>query len=252
MTIKAIRLFENGFISQPFAFGGEDGREAFDDQIFYRSSLQNFAIETGDETILVDTGLNVDVELPPHEYGAPLDMGDKTGTYLEALARAGVDKDKVTKILVTHKHADHTDELQQFPEAEIFIAPEDSITLMPRLAGLKVNKCQFTDGPYYEFERTQIVAPGVRYIFAPGHTRGNCIVVAESDGLFYMLAGDVTYCDAALKANKFSTATDDKKAARDTLDRVRSFIKARPTVYLSSHCPEGYESLALKRVMRLA
>ena len=57
---------------------------------------------------------------------------------------------------------------------------------------------------------------------------------------------------AALKANKFSTATDDKTAARDTLDRVRAFIKARPTVYLTSHCPEGYESLALKRVMKLA
>ena len=26
MEIKAIHLFENGFISQPFAFGGEDGK----------------------------------------------------------------------------------------------------------------------------------------------------------------------------------------------------------------------------------
>ncbi len=28
MTIKAIRMFDGGFISQPFAFGGEDGKEA--------------------------------------------------------------------------------------------------------------------------------------------------------------------------------------------------------------------------------
>ena len=26
MTIKAIRMFDGGFISQPFAFGGEDGK----------------------------------------------------------------------------------------------------------------------------------------------------------------------------------------------------------------------------------
>ena len=251
MTIKAVHLFENGFISQPFAFGGEDGKEAFDDQIYYRSSLQNFAIVTGSETILVDTGLDSTIEMPPREYGAPLCMGDRTGSYLDALAKAGIDKASVTKILVTHKHADHTDELKNFPDAEIFIAPEDTCTLMPRLAGLKVNKCQFSDGPYREFERSQTIAPGVHYIFAPGHTRGNSIVVVEDGDLFYMLAGDVTYCDAALKANKFSTATDDKKAARDTLDRVRAFIKARPTVYLTSHCPEGYESLALKRVMKL-
>lgn len=235
MTIKAIHLFEHGFISQPFAFGGEDGKEAFDDQIYYRSSLQNFAVDLGDEVILVDTGLDSGLELPPREYGTPLDMGDRVAPYMDALATAGIDPGRVTKILVTHKHADHTDELKRFPDAEIFIAPQDTITL--RLPGLRVNKCQFTDGPYFEFEKSQTIAPGVHYIFAPGHTRGNSIVVVESDGLFYMLAGDVTYCDAALKANKFSTATDDKVAARDTLNRVRTFIKARPTVrcFLTGH-----------------
>ena len=32
MTIKAIRMFDGGFISQSFAFGGEEGKEAFDEQ----------------------------------------------------------------------------------------------------------------------------------------------------------------------------------------------------------------------------
>ena len=121
-----------------------------------------------------------------------------------------------------------------------------------KLEGENIVRCPFSDGAYYEFERSQIIAPGVRYVFAPGHTKGNSIIIAEDDGLFYMMHGDVTYCDAALKANKLSIIFEDKAAARDTLDRVRAFIKARPTVYLSTHCPEGYESLALKRVMKLA
>ncbi len=79
----------------------------------------------------------------------------------------------------------------------------------------------------------------------------NSIVVAESNGLYYMMHGDVTYCDAALKANKLSIVFEDKEAARDTLDRVREFVTHHPTVYLSTHCPEGYENLALKRVMKL-
>lgn len=29
MTIKAIRMLDGGFITQPFAFGGEEGKEAF-------------------------------------------------------------------------------------------------------------------------------------------------------------------------------------------------------------------------------
>ncbi len=49
-------MFDGGFMNQPFAFGGEEGKEAFDEQIIYRSSLQNFLIDTGKEVILVDTG----------------------------------------------------------------------------------------------------------------------------------------------------------------------------------------------------
>ena len=71
------------------------------------------------------------------------------------------------------------------------------------------------------------------------------------DGLFYMLHGDVTYTDAALKANKLSVVFEDIKAARETLDRVRQFVKDQPTVYLSTHCPEGYENLEMKRVITL-
>ena len=66
-----------------------------------------------------------------------------------------------------------------------------------------------------------------------------------------MLHGDVTYCDAALKANKLSIVFEDKDAARQTLDRVREFITAYPTVYLSTHCPEGYENLEMNRIMKL-
>ncbi len=36
MKISAVHLYEHGFISQPFAFGGEDGKDKFDDQIYYR------------------------------------------------------------------------------------------------------------------------------------------------------------------------------------------------------------------------
>ena len=48
-----------------------------------------------------------------------------------------------------------------------------------------------------------------------------------------------------------SIVFEDKEAARQTLDRVREFIMQNPTVYLSTHCPEGYENLELKRVMKL-
>ena len=30
MKIQAVKFYKNGFMNQPFAFGGEDGMEAFD------------------------------------------------------------------------------------------------------------------------------------------------------------------------------------------------------------------------------
>ena len=249
MTIKAIRMFDGGFISQPFAFGGEEGKEAFDDQMYYRNSLQNYAIDLGDEVILADTGMD-DGFSQPRAAGAPLYMGDRVSGYMDALKAAGIDPARVTKILITHKHNDHTDHIKSFPNAKVYLSPEEADAM--KLDGADIVRCPFSDGPYHEFERSQIIAPGVRYIFAPGHTKGNSIIIAENEGLFYMMHGDVTYCDAALKANKLSVIFEDKAAARDTLDRVRAFVKARPTVYLPTHCPEGYESLALKRVMKLA
>lgn len=47
MLIKAIKFRKDGFYSQPFAFGGEEGPEKFDKNVRYRGTLQNYLIDTG-------------------------------------------------------------------------------------------------------------------------------------------------------------------------------------------------------------
>jgi glyoxylase-like metal-dependent hydrolase (beta-lactamase superfamily II) len=241
-------MYDGGFMNQPFAFGGEEGKDSFDDQIIYRSSLQNFLIDTGDEVILVDTGFDNGTAPQVKKLGAPLYMGAPVADYMDAFAALGYKPEQVTKILVTHKHPDHTAALQHFPNAKIYIGPEDADAM--KLNGDNIVRAEYGT-PYHNFPNAQKVAEGIWFIEAKGHTKGNSIVIAEQDGLFYMFHGDVTYCDAALKANKLSIVFEDKVAARETLDRVREFIRKEPTVYLSTHCPEGYENLELKRVMKL-
>ena len=248
MKIKAIRMFDGGFMNQPFAFGGEEGREAFDEQIIYRSSLQNFLIDTGDEVILIDTGFKTGYAAPAKKYGAPLYMGEKMADYMEAFAATGYKPEQVTKILITHKHNDHSDCIGEFPNAKVYIAPEDADAM--KLEGDNIVRAGYGEA-YHNFPNAMQVADGLWFIEAKGHTRGNSIVILEDGDLFYMFHGDVTYCDAALKANKLSIVFEDLQAARETLDRVREFIAAHPTVYLSTHCPEGYENLEMKRVMKL-
>jgi glyoxylase-like metal-dependent hydrolase (beta-lactamase superfamily II) len=248
MEIKAIRLFDGGFMNQPFAFGGES-KEGTDEQIIYRSSLQNFLIDMGDEVILVDTGLPKEFAAPAKKLGSPLYMGEKVQDYMDGLAELGYKPEQVTKILITHKHPDHTGVIANFPNAKVYISPEDA-DAMKLPEGGNIVRSEYKDS-YKNFPRAEKVAEGVWFIEAKGHTKGNSIVIAEQDGLYYMFHGDVTYCDAALKANKLSIVFEDQAAARETLDRVREFIQQNPTVYLSTHCPEGYENLELKRVMKL-
>ena len=64
MTIKAIPMYKDGFVQQPFVFGGEEGKDALDASIRYPQSLQNFVVDTGDEVILVDTGVPDDFAMP--------------------------------------------------------------------------------------------------------------------------------------------------------------------------------------------
>jgi glyoxylase-like metal-dependent hydrolase (beta-lactamase superfamily II) len=175
-------------------------------------------------------------------------MGEKIADYMDAFSALGYKPEQVTKILVTHKHPDHTGALEYFPNAKIYISPEDADAM--KLEGENIVRASYGQA-YRNFPHAQQVADGIWYIKAKGHTNGTSIVIVENDGLFYMLHGDVTYCDAALKANKLSIVFEDIKAARETLDRVREFIQNNPTVYLSTHCPEGYENLEMKRVMTL-
>ena len=249
MKIKAVKLYENGFVTRPFALGGEDGAEKFDAKVRYRSSIQNYLIDTGKEVILVDTGMPLEAPEMVVEENTQIYIGSRIKDYVSALKALGYRPEQVTKILVTHKHADHTGELRSFPNAKIYLSPEEADAL--ELSGENVVRVKYQSGPYHTFDASEKIADGVYLLPAKGHTSGNSIVIAECDGLFYMMHGDVTYTDEALYENKLSVVFEDLAAARDTLDRVRAFIRKNPTVYCSTHTPLGYENLEAKRVVDL-
>jgi len=125
MQIKAIQFRKDGFYTQPFVFGGEEGTDKFDKNVRYRGSLQNYLIDTGDEVILVDTGLPAGTpEEVPDETRAAF-TGKDICSYMEAFAALGYKPEQVTKILLTHRHSDHSGELRSFPAAKIYVNAEE-------------------------------------------------------------------------------------------------------------------------------
>ena len=249
MEIKTLKLYENGFMTQPFACGLEDGVEKFDPNVKYRSSLQNFLIDTGKEVILVDTGVPEDFPDMVVDEKTQIYMGTKIANYVDALKNLGYQPEQVSKILITHKHPDHTGQLKHFPNAKVYISRVEADAM--DLKGDNIIRVDFTDGVYKNFEKSQKIADGIYYIFAPGHTTGTSIIIAEDGDLNYMIHGDVTYTDEALYMNKLSVATEDKVAARDTLNRVREFIRNNKTIYVSTHTQLGYENIENKKIVDL-
>ncbi len=250
MKIKAVKFARDGFMMKSFAFGGglEKGAISPDEKL--PSCLQNYLIDTGSEVILVDTGLPAETpDIPPRE-GALIYVGKPIQSYISALKELGYEPEQVTKILVTHKHPDHTGELLSFPNAKIYISRIEADAM--KLQGENIVRVDFTDGPYQNFEKSQKITDGIYYVFAPGHTLGNSIVIVEDEGLYYLIHGDVTYTDEALYENRQSVVFENLEQAHDTLNRVREFVKKNPTIYLSTHTPQGYQNLEAKKVIRLS
>ena len=100
MIIKAVKFRTDGFYTQPFVFGGEEGAENFDKNIRYRGSLQNYLIDTGSDVILIDTGLPAGTPEEVPDENSALYTGKDISSYMDALAALGYKPEQVTKILL--------------------------------------------------------------------------------------------------------------------------------------------------------
>lgn len=249
IKVIPLKYYDNGFMTQAFAFGGTRDKDKCKD-IRYTSSLQNFLIDDGNEVILSDTGMpNETPEFSKDNPNMPLYMGKKIGTFKEAFEATGYKIEDVTKIVVTHKHPDHTGELRMFPNAKIYISETEADNM--KLTGDNVIRVKFTDGAFKNFPESQRITDTLVMVKAEGHTKGNSVSILQDGDIYYMFHGDVTYCDAALKANELSIIFEDKDKARETLTRVREFIKNNKTIYCSTHCPEGYLNVDQHKIMKL-
>ncbi|MBX4263051.1 MBL fold metallo-hydrolase [Clostridium estertheticum] len=249
MKIIALEFYKNGEMREAFALGGSMKKEDVDQNKVYPASLQNYLIDTGKELILVDTGLPVETPTFERTPNQMLYMGDKIADFVAALKNVGYKPSDIDKVVITHKHPDHSGELRLFNDSKIYISETEANDM--KLDSKNIIKVKFEDGKYKNFESSQIIADGIIMLPAPGHTNGNSIVVVEDNALYYMIHGDITYTDEALRRNELSVVFEDKDLAAKSLSKVREFIKQNDTVYLSTHTPEGVNSLEEKLVMKL-
>lgn len=249
MKILALEFYRNGEMREEFAFGGSLSKEEMHNDKTYPASLQNYLIDTGEEVILVDTGLPIETPEFKREPNQKLYMGDKIADFKTTLQNLGYKIENVNKIIITHKHPDHSGTLELFPNARVYISSIEADAM--KLDGENIVRVDFKSGKYKSFDNSEMISPGIFMLPAYGHTNGNSIAVVEQDNIHYMIHGDVTYTDEALIGNHLSVVFENKEAAEKTLENIRTFIKENDTVYLSTHTPQALYSLKHNKIMKI-
>lgn len=172
-------------------------REAFD------WALNEVVVRSGGQTILIDSGLGVEVPDFP-----------RAGHLVQRLDAAGIDLASVTDVVLTHMHFDHVGGLlvegvkeRLSPDLRIHVAaaevkfwasPDFSRTAMgPVLEGVASRASKEFLNEYRSqlrtFETEYEVAPGVVVTRTGGHTPGHSVVRLASGGDRLMFAGDAVF-----------------------------------------------------------
>lgn len=90
-----------------------------------KRAIRRREIDTGSEVILVDTGLPTGTPEENPDENSPAFTGKDICSCMEAFAALGYKPEQVTKILLTHKHSDHSGELRSFPNAKIYVNADE-------------------------------------------------------------------------------------------------------------------------------
>ena len=192
------------------------------------------AVKTGGKIVLIDTGT-----------GSGQTGGPKAGTMMKHLAAAGIAAGAVNVIIISHFHADHIFGLMTkapenkpvFPNAEIYVpAVEYKFWMDPAIERLPEGRRPLArrvqeifpllKAKVHQFEGDKELVPGVRPIFAPGHTPGHTAFHVSSGKDQLIMLVDTTNIPALFVRNPGWHAVFDQDAAtaeatrRKLLDRV--------------------------------
>ena len=96
---------------------GDPTLEHFCSSTLLETQGRYYLIDAGEEVILVDNGLPAGTPEEVPDEDSIAFTGKDICSYMEAFAALGYKPEQVTRILLTHRHSDHSGEIRSFPNS---------------------------------------------------------------------------------------------------------------------------------------
>jgi glyoxylase-like metal-dependent hydrolase (beta-lactamase superfamily II) len=188
-------------------------------------------VKNGGKTVLCDSGTGGQVQ-------------PTAGKMMANMKAAGIDPARIDTILISHCHPDHIFGLMEkdtnkavFPNAEIVISDVEykfwtDPTVIDRLPEARKGLARRIQAVFPNWKNIRQVdgepevAPGIRFVSAPGHTPGHRAFHLASGSSQLMISNDTAYVPALVAANPGWRGAYDQDGAtaeasrRKLLDRV--------------------------------
>jgi glyoxylase-like metal-dependent hydrolase (beta-lactamase superfamily II) len=186
-----------------------------------------FAIRGGDETVVVDCG--VDPDLAKERNLAPY------VSPVEVLKRIDIDAQKVKHVVVTHIHFDHISGIKLFPRAKIYVQEKEFNFWMKNPIAQRAPFRQVTDPGANRYlaklegkKRLQLIRgdkkilPGIALLLAPGHTVGLQAVAVNTAKGMAIIGSDLAHTFSSYRTDIPSAIITDMIVWMKSFDKIRA------------------------------
>jgi glyoxylase-like metal-dependent hydrolase (beta-lactamase superfamily II) len=220
-----------------------------------------WAIEHDEGLIVVDTGPS---EHSSRRAGWPAwtRLGRSRRAHANVTARLGIGQRLVAHglapsdvrwVVLTQLDPEHAGGLGRFPASDVLVS-EQELAAATRRRGLSGDARDLSSRARrpiaIDFYRDRSAGPfelsypltrdsDIRLVPTPGRTPGHLSVVAEGATRTVVIAGDASYTEQELIDTELQGAAWDRRAAEESLRRLRAYCAGTGAVYLPSHDPRS-------------
>lgn len=163
-----------------------------------RASCNCYVVDIDGQKILIDTGARID------------------RSKLELFLSKVVPFENVTHVIVTHLHTRHAGNLDLFPNARFFAAPQEIAQVKEDASKLIADSSVAERVAQVDFESAlSLDIPGLKVVHTPGHTKGSCCILLEEEGILF--SGDTLFAQSPGHPH---TPTGDMTELRESMAKL--------------------------------